>query len=71
MYVVVMMQTYLLKLGTSGKDGEKVLLVLDSGTRFHTTKVGVSIMRCTITGQQAYCAGVKASDHTRTQYPKV
>ena len=32
-------QTYLLKLARSGDDGEKVFLVLESGTRFHTTQV--------------------------------
>ncbi len=32
-------QTYLLKLARSGEDGEKVFLVLESGTRFHTTQV--------------------------------
>ena len=35
----VMRQTYLLKLARSGEDGEKVFLVLESGTRFHTTQV--------------------------------
>lgn len=33
------MQTYLLKLARSGEEGEKVFVVLESGTRFHTTKV--------------------------------
>ena len=33
------MQTYLLKLARSGEDGEKIFLVLESGSRFHTTKV--------------------------------
>jgi len=33
------LQTYLLKLARSGEEGEKVFLVLESGTRFHTTKV--------------------------------
>ena len=32
-------QTYLLKLSKSGEEGEKVFLVLESGTRFHTTQV--------------------------------
>ncbi len=32
-------QTYLLKLARSGEEGEKVLLVLESGVRFHTTQV--------------------------------
>ena len=35
----VLPQTYLLKLARSGEDGEKVFLVLESGTRFHTTQV--------------------------------
>ena len=33
------MQTYLLKLARSGEEGEKVFVILESGTRFHTTKV--------------------------------
>ena len=32
-------QTYMLKLSKSGEEGEKVFLVLESGTRFHTTQV--------------------------------
>ena len=32
------MQTYLLKLSRSGEDGEKVFLLLESGTRLHTTE---------------------------------
>jgi hypothetical protein len=36
----VIWQTYLLKLAKSGEDGEKILLILESGSRFHTTKVG-------------------------------
>jgi hypothetical protein len=32
-------QTYVLKLARSGEDGEKVYLLLESGSRFHTTKV--------------------------------
>lgn len=36
---VLGLQTYLLKLARSGEDGEKIYLVLESGTRFHTTKV--------------------------------
>ena len=38
-WVLPWMQTYLLKLARSGEDGEKIYLVLESGTRFHTTKV--------------------------------
>lgn len=34
-----MFQTYMLKLAKSGEDGEKVFLVLESGSRFHTTQV--------------------------------
>ena len=33
------LQTYMLKLAKSGEDGDKVFLVLESGSRFHTTKV--------------------------------
>ena len=33
------MQTYMLKLAKSGEDGEKAFLVLESGSRFHTTQV--------------------------------
>ena len=33
------LQTYMLKLSKSGEEGEKVFLVLESGTRFHTTQV--------------------------------
>jgi hypothetical protein len=32
------MQTYVLKLSKSGSDGEKVFLLLESGTRFHTVQ---------------------------------
>lgn len=32
-------QTYILKLSRSGEDGEKVLLLLESGSRFHTTQM--------------------------------
>jgi hypothetical protein len=32
-------QTYVLKLSKSGSDGEKVFLLLESGTRFHTVQV--------------------------------
>jgi hypothetical protein len=32
-------QTYVLKLAKSGSDGEKVFLLLESGTRFHTVQV--------------------------------
>ncbi len=35
-----MLQTYVLKLAKSGSDGEKVFLLLESGTRFHTVQVG-------------------------------
>ena len=34
-------QTYVVKLARSGEEGEKVYLLLESGARFHTTKVGV------------------------------
>lgn len=33
------LQTYMLKLAKSGEDGEKTFLVLESGSRFHTTQV--------------------------------
>ncbi|EFJ40301.1 hypothetical protein VOLCADRAFT_69736 [Volvox carteri f. nagariensis] len=33
-------KTYVIKLARSGEDGEKVYLLLESGSRFHTTKVG-------------------------------
>ena len=36
------MQTYLLKLARSGEEGEKVFLLIESGTRFHTTEVGLA-----------------------------
>lgn len=32
-------QTYVMKLAKSGSDGEKVFLLLESGTRFHTVQV--------------------------------
>ncbi len=35
----ILMQTYMLKLAKSGEDGEKAFLVLESGSRFHTTQV--------------------------------
>ena len=34
------LQTYIIKLSRSGEDGEKAHLVLESGTRFHTTQAG-------------------------------
>lgn len=33
-------QTYVLKLAKSGEDGDKVLLLIESGARFHTVEVG-------------------------------
>jgi hypothetical protein len=33
-----LLQTYVLKLSKSGSDGEKVFLLLESGTRFHTVQ---------------------------------
>ena len=33
------MQTYMLKLARSGEDADKAFVVLESGTRFHTTVV--------------------------------
>ena len=33
-------QTYVLKLARSGEDGDKVLLLIESGARFHTVEVG-------------------------------
>lgn len=32
------LQTYVLKLAKSGSDGEKVFLLLESGSRFHTVQ---------------------------------
>lgn len=32
-------QTYVLKLAKSGEEGEKVLLLIESGVRFHTVQV--------------------------------
>lgn len=37
--MVCLLQTYVLKLAKSGSDGEKVFLLLESGTRFHTVQV--------------------------------
>ncbi len=37
----MLMQTYMLKLAKSGEDGEKAFLVLESGSRFHTTQVSL------------------------------
>lgn len=34
------LQTYVLKLIRSGDDGDKVLLLIESGVRFHTVQVG-------------------------------
>lgn len=36
-------QTYVLKLSKSGSEGEKVFLLLESGTRFHTVQVRVVV----------------------------
>ena len=38
-HALLMFQTYMLKLAKSGEDGEKAFLVLESGSRFHTTQV--------------------------------
>ena len=40
-----LLQTYLLKLARSGEDGEKIFLVLESGSRFHTTQVPLTETR--------------------------
>jgi len=53
----VLPQTYLLKLARSGEDGEKVFLVLESGTRFHTTQV----LRCTFRENQSARRNCNAS----------
>lgn len=37
------LQTYMLKLAKSGEDGEKAFLVLESGSRFHTTQVSKGV----------------------------
>ncbi len=37
--LMLLVQTYMLKLAKSGEDGEKAFLVLESGSRFHTTQV--------------------------------
>lgn len=34
-------QTYVLKLARSGEEGEKIFLLLESGSRFHTVQVCV------------------------------
>lgn len=39
-------QTYVLKLAKSGSEGEKVFLLLESGSRFHTVQVGGGLMDC-------------------------
>lgn len=41
----VTLQTYMLKLAKSGEDGEKAFLVLESGSRFHTTQVSVFFLK--------------------------
>ena len=38
-YAIHEPQTYIIKLSRSGEEGEKAHLVLESGTRFHTTQV--------------------------------
>ena len=38
-YAIHELQTYIIKLSRSGEEGEKAHLVLESGTRFHTTQV--------------------------------
>ena len=44
--VIGFAQTYMLKLAKSGEEGEKAFLVLESGSRFHTTQV-LSPTACT------------------------
>lgn len=49
----------MLKLARSGEDGEKVYLVLESGTRFHTTKVraaGHNVARPAVQERRHLCA---------------
>lgn len=48
------LQTYIIKLSRSGEDGEKAHLVLESGTRFHTTQAGAlaTLVGCT----RSFCA---------------
>lgn len=41
LHALLMLQTYMLKLAKSGEDGEKAFLVLESGSRFHTTQVSL------------------------------
>ncbi len=40
------LQTYIIKLSRSGEDGEKAHLVLESGTRFHTTQARALARYC-------------------------
>lgn len=52
-------QTYVLKLARSGEDGDKVLLLIESGVRYHTVEVGAPRGQLTAgshAGQPA-CAG--------------
>ena len=49
---IVELQTYIIKLSRSGEEGEKAHLVLESGTRFHTTQV----RRLALQTQHANCA---------------
>lgn len=53
-------QTYVLKLAKSGSDGEKVFLLLESGTRFHTVQVRRS--NC---GQHTHQHSSSVGCHTR------
>jgi hypothetical protein len=46
--MILSLQTYVLKLAKSGSDGEKVFLLLESGTRFHTVQVRGPCKHCTL-----------------------
>ena len=49
----VTLQTYVLKMARSGEEGEKVFLLLESGSRFHTTKVGRRVAFCMVPADAA------------------
>ena len=58
---MMLMQTYMLKLARSGEDGEKAFLVLESGSRFHTTQVGLPacLSRPNVNQQSKCCITVR------------
>ena len=60
-------QTYLLKLARSGEDGEKIFLLLESGTRFHATEACQSQPHPSVyLSTTSHCRNLQHVDHLIT-----